>query len=203
MLLSAALCMAQLTTSLLLLTGCNDPSSEAPADSTPRSNEASPGSASGLRSTKIGGQLIASEAPNVAPIVAGTALPGITDERTFNTLFTTVTLCATLDAGNCQTIDHVAVDTSSSGLRIVSSVLSPWLLQNLVKDARAYDGNPIVECWLVDNSYSWGSIRLADVHISGETAEDLPIQVIGDPEVATKVPRTARRMAVPRIRFRH
>ena len=41
-----------------------------------------------------------------------------------NTAYTTVTVCAPGSTSNCQTIDHIQVDTGSSGLRILSEVLT-------------------------------------------------------------------------------
>src|SRR5215471_8245859 len=60
-----------------------------------------------------------------------------------NLLFTSVTICAPGASTNCQTIDHIQVDTGSTGLRIISSVLSPTLSLPQQNDAA---GNAIVEC---------------------------------------------------------
>ena len=191
MLFAAALYAAQLTTTLLLLTGCDDPSSEGNADTTSTANKTSSGTV-GLAAGKISGQIIASAAANVATIRVEAGPLGADDSalgRAVNTPFVAVTICAPLDPGNCQTIDHVVVDTASSGLRIVSSVLSPWLLQNLVKETPDYGSSPIAECWLAGDGFTWGSIRMADVHLSEEAADNIPIQVIGDPEVQRKLPQ--------------
>ena len=37
-----------------------------------------------------------------------------------NTLYTTITVCAPGSSTNCQTIDHIEVDTGSYGLRILA-----------------------------------------------------------------------------------
>src|SRR5712692_7557798 len=42
---------------------------------------------------------------------------------TVNTLYTTVTICAPGSTTECQTIDHVQVDTGSTGFRVLASVL--------------------------------------------------------------------------------
>lgn len=102
-----------------------------------------------------------------------------------NIAFTSVTVCAPGSSSNCQTIDHVQVDTGSSGLRIIASVLSPAL--SLPQQA-AVDGGPLAECVQFVDSYSWGSVRLADVRVAGEQASSLPIQVIGDPGFPTIPP---------------
>ena len=99
-----------------------------------------------------------------------------------NLLFVTVTVCAPGASANCQTIDHVQVDTGSVGLRLFSSELSPALSLPQQRDAT---GNPIVECTQFADGFSWGPVKIADVRIAGEMASSVPIQVIGDPAFAT------------------
>jgi hypothetical protein len=94
-----------------------------------------------------------------------------------NVPFISITICAP-GTSNCQTIDHIDVDTGSSGLRIISSVLSPSL--NLVQQTDA-SGRPVVECTQFADGYAWGPVKLADLSVSGEQARSLPMQVIGDP----------------------
>jgi len=67
------------------------------------------------------------------------------------------------------------VDTGSSGLRIVSSVLTIPLPQQ-----KAASGNPVVECLQFLGSYTWGPVQTADVQIAGEKAASTPIQVLSD-----------------------
>jgi hypothetical protein len=93
-----------------------------------------------------------------------------------NTAYTTVTICAPGSTSNCQTIDHIQVDTGSSGLRILAEVLSITL--PALKDSTG--NNLVAECvGFVDGS-SWGSVRQADVKIGGETALQQAVQIIGD-----------------------
>jgi hypothetical protein len=101
----------------------------------------------------------------------------------FDVPFVSVTLCVP-GTDNCQTIDHVSVDTGSSGLRILSSVLSGVQLPQVMDAA----GDPLVECYQFDDGYTWGPVRRADVRIAGEVAANIPIQVIGDSQFST-VPR--------------
>jgi hypothetical protein len=98
---------------------------------------------------------------------------------TVNLLFTSVTVCAPGSSSNCQTIDHIQVDTGSSGLRIMASVLNSATLGLPAQTDAA--GNQIVECTQFVDGYSWGPVRIADVSIAGESAASVPIQVIGDP----------------------
>ena len=94
-----------------------------------------------------------------------------------NLAFTSVTVCAPGSSSNCQTIDHVQIDTGSSGLRLFASALSPML--SLPQQAAA-SGNPLAECAQFVDGFSWGSVRLADIRLAGEQANSVPIQVIGD-----------------------
>jgi len=112
-------------------------------------------------------------AANVQPVTVG---PGPTNN--VNALFATVTICTLGNASNCQAIDHILVDTGSTGLRILSTQLSPSLLLQQQMDS---SGNPIVGCGQFANGYTWGPVKLADVRISGELGSSVPIQVIADP----------------------
>lgn len=99
---------------------------------------------------------------------------------TVNTLFTTVTICAPGSATECQTIDHVQLDTGSTGFRIVGSVLGSGLTAAQLPQADDGSGNLLDECVQFADGYSWGTVRTADLIIGSETAVTTPIQVIGD-----------------------
>ena len=99
--------------------------------------------------------------------------------------FVSVTVCAPGSSSNCQTIDHVQLDTGSTGLRIIASVLSPTLS---LPQQTGVNGDPLAECAQFVDGFSWGSVRLADMHVSGEQANSVPIQIIGDPGFPTIPP---------------
>lgn len=143
----------------LLVTGCGGGSN---GSSTPSSTSA------------LAGNTIASVAPNVQPIVvdAGPAANGT------NSLFTSVTICSPGNSSNCQTIDHVLVDTGSSGLRIMASVLPSSFVLPQQADST---GNAYAECAQFVDGYTWGPVKIADVKIANERALSVPIQLIGDP----------------------
>jgi len=86
--------------------------------------------------------------------------------------FASVTVCVPGTA-NCQTIDHVLVDTGSYGLRILKSGSAPLTLP-LAQEST------LVECAQFVSSFTWGPVMLADVKMAGEVASNVPIQVIGD-----------------------
>jgi hypothetical protein len=68
-----------------------------------------------------------------------------------NTLFTSVTLCVPGSTTDCQTIDHIQIDTASFGLRILAPVSTLSLPVQT-----ALDGNPLLECTQFADGYSWG-----------------------------------------------
>jgi hypothetical protein len=109
---------------------------------------------------------------NVQPITVDGGPVGVADM-----VFTSVTICVPGSTTNCQTIDHIQVDTGSVGLRIISSVLTAGFSLPQQLDAT---GNPLVECARFADGFSWGPVKIVDMTIAGEKASSLPIQVIGD-----------------------
>src|SRR6185312_13584030 len=156
-----------LAQALLLLGGCGGGGSGAVT---------SPGSTTGKGSGTGSGQtsnvvvMTVDGGPNVTP----------TSGYDVDTPFITVTVCAPGSTTNCQTINHVEVDTGSYGLRIVSSVLSSSLATALQQET-AIGGNSVVECTQFADGFSWGPVKLATVQIAGESASQVPVQVMGDP----------------------
>jgi hypothetical protein len=96
----------------------------------------------------------------------------------YNVPFVSVTICVP-GTSNCQTIDHVQVDTGSEGLRLLRSVVSPSLLAALPTETDT-PGNPVGECYQYVEGYGFGSVRQGDFTIGGETVADMPFQLIGD-----------------------
>lgn len=95
-----------------------------------------------------------------------------------NGLFATITVCAP-GSVSCATVDHILVDTGSSGLRILSSALS--LTLPTITDP---GGAPVAECFPFLDSFTWGPVRTADVIIGDQTAHGVSLQIIGDPDFA-------------------
>jgi len=103
-----------------------------------------------------------------------------------NVPFVTINVCAPGSATNCQSIDHVLVDTGSSGLRLLQEVLNPTLLDAL--PAQMSGSNTVGNCVTYgDGSYTWGPVLYADVYVAGETTAGnpnftggLPVQVIAE-----------------------
>jgi hypothetical protein len=126
--------------------------------------------------TPAGSTSSVTQAANVASIVVDGGPTGAND---VNTLFVSVKLCIP-GSSNCQTIDHIQVDTASYGLRILAPVLTLSLpVQTLTS------GDSLVECTQFVDGYSWGPVALTDVQISGESANSVPVQIIGDANFTT------------------
>jgi hypothetical protein len=122
--------------------------------------------------------------PNVETMIVDQGPPALVNanpsQTSVNVPYVSVRVCipGMTGAANCQTVDHIQVDTGSSGLRILSSALTitlPTALGSL--------NQPQVECLPFADGSAWGSIALADITMptSGETATSVRLQVIGDP----------------------
>src|SRR4051794_15358691 len=94
-----------------------------------------------------GGESAPVSIPNAQTLSVG---PG--PANNVNLLFTTVEICTPGSASDCQSIDHVLVDTGSSGLRVLSSVVNPALSLRQQTDA---SGRPLVECGQFVNGFAW------------------------------------------------
>ena len=106
---------------------------------------------------------------------------------TANVPFVTVTVCppnsGPASASACVTIDHIFLDTGSYGLRLLKSGVARLSLPALTLAANAQFNTPggtAVECYPFVLGGVWGPLAQADVHIAGETATAIPIQVIDD-----------------------
>jgi hypothetical protein len=95
-----------------------------------------------------------------------------------NTPFVSVQICAP-GTTTCQTIDHIEVDTGSTGLRVMSSVLTGVTLP---QETNGSGGPPMTECLRFADGSSYGSLRVADITLpgSGEHATNVVVQLIGD-----------------------
>jgi hypothetical protein len=133
-----------------LAAGCES-SSDAPSDATPQPSTTTP---LGDNVT----QLVIDFGPNQKGFA--------------NSLYASVTVCVP-GTTQCQTIDHVVVDTGSVGLRIMGSALTLALppLTNAT-------GDSLAECAQFVSGYCWGPLRKADLRMANEVAANLTVQVI-------------------------
>ena len=137
-----------------------------------------------------GGSAPASSSTSPLPVSSGGVTPpnsnvlAITVDQgpegnNVNRLYTAVTICQPGNAVLCQTIDHVLVDTGSTGLRLLSGVLSPSL--NLSNVAAA-SGLPLLACArFLDNTFAWGPVVSADITLGGKSAGGVPVQLMSVP----------------------
>jgi hypothetical protein len=131
------------------------------------------GSSKSKTTTPTTTQTIVTSGANVAALTVNSGVAGI---GYVNGGFVSVTVCVH-GTTTCQTIDNVLVDTGSSGLRVLSSVLT---LPLTPQDASS--GNPVFECFPFVSGYTWGPVETADIEIASEKASSAPIQIVGTSE---------------------
>jgi hypothetical protein len=131
----------------------------------------------GGSSLATGGSSGGGETSNVQSAVIDNGPSAVANSQTpaLNTLYTTVTICVPGSTTSCQTIDHIQVDTGSSGFRILADSGFSLSLPNV-----SVGGNTLAECLPFVDGSSYGSVRAADIKIAGETASNIEIEVIGD-----------------------
>jgi len=164
---------------LLLLGGCGGGGSGTIASS------GGGGSGGGSGGTSPSGSNVVAMSVNAGP-------NGSSNEDA-DTPFITVTVCAPGSTTNCQQISDVEVDTGSYGLRIISSVLSSSVMGALTQEY-ASNNQPLVECTEFVDGISWGPVMQADVQIGGESASNVPIQVMGDSSFESEIPSNCSSM---------
>jgi len=106
-----------------------------------------------------------------------------------NVVFASVTICAPGSTTNCQTIDHIQIDTGSVGLRIFGSVINSSLLSALPLQTDT-SNNPVGECYQYVDGFVFGSVRSTDMTIGGETVKSMPFQVLADSGQFATAPST-------------
>lgn len=126
-------------------------------------------------------QPVAATAANTVPVTVGTGVAGVPNIPTVS-----VTVCLA-GTSNCATVNNIQVDTASFGLRIVASALSAASssFYGALPVNAASGGGTLAECTAFADGFTWGTVRNADVKIGGETAGNIPFQVIGDLAAST------------------
>jgi hypothetical protein len=133
------------------------------------------GGSSNNSNNNPGNNPITGPANNVVAMTAGNSTQN--PAGIANGAFASVTICPPGSA-NCATIGGLLVDTGSTGIRILSSVLPSGFVLPQQNDS---GGNPIVECLQFGDGFTWGPVKKADAVLSGEKASSVPIQIIADP----------------------
>ncbi len=148
-------------------------------------------SSSSSAGSVAGGNTIVTSGNNVAPLIVDAGPVPATNPQA-NVAFTTVVVCAP-GTPTCVTIDHVMVDTGSTGLRIPATAFAGFSNGSAVLAAlqNVSPTTPVAECvQFLDGSFFWGSVRSADIKMGGsnndsEVASSVPIHVMGDPNLPT------------------
>ena len=94
-----------------------------------------------------------------------------------NAAFASATICSPRSASDCVTINHLLVDTGSTGLRVFQPEVSVLNLPVV----NASNGSAAFNCVsFVDGTFMWGAVQQANVTMGSETADSVPIQVISN-----------------------
>ena len=129
-----------------------------------------------------GARGVPAAANNVVSVVVDSGPQAVIDSgvRSLNVPFVTVTVCLP-SSSTCATIDHVLVDTGSTGLRLVSSAMGTLGSALPVQRVTTPNGSGVLtSCLNFADGDIWGPVKLVDLKISGETASSIPVQIIGD-----------------------
>lgn len=118
----------------------------------------------------------ASGLANVVPICVD-AGPNPSSVGVANEAFVTVQLCVPGSTSQCVVIDHVLVDTGSTGLRVAVEALHSTPLA--LPAVTAGNGRAVAECYLFVSGWIWGSVNKADVYIGGLVARNVPVHMVG------------------------
>jgi hypothetical protein len=119
---------------------------------------------------------------NVATITVQAQSFGLSNNVNIPTV--SITVCQPGSTTQCQTIDNVLVDSGSYGLRIFSNQItnfSPSFIQS--------GGGTVTECVQFADGYTYGPVANLDVSIAGETASNIPVNILASPNY-TYVPST-------------
>ncbi|MGH8780464.1 DUF3443 domain-containing protein [Paraburkholderia sp.] len=121
---------------------------------------------------------VSSNATNAMPILVSAPFGSSSSIRNFPMVSVVICTANTNAAGNCVTIPNVLVDTGSYGLRVFASTLTATQLSAFTNVG--VGGGTTAECAGFGSGDTWGTVRAADVKLSGEIATNVSIQVIGD-----------------------
>jgi hypothetical protein len=113
----------------------------------------------------------------VVCVDSGPYEPGTTTRAGYiNQPFVTVRLCAPGSTTNCVNIEHMLVDTGSTGVRVAVNALSSAISLPAITNS---SGAAVAECMNFVSGYIWGSLNQADVYIGGLVARSVPIHLFG------------------------
>lgn len=149
------------------------------------------GGGSSTASNSSGGGTGGSSSANSVALSVG---PGSFANGYANGLYTTISVCQP-GTSNCTSLDHVLVDTGSTGLRILATELPSGFTLPTAKSG----SNSLYECLSFLDSYAWGAVATADVELSGEKASSLPVQLISSAAAPSTCSNTLATPGSPEI----
>ncbi len=128
--------------------------------------------------------------PNVLAVTVDEGPVGLAqaNEVAVNTLYASVTVCSPGSTTQCQTIDHVEVDTGSVGLRLFKAQLSAASAKPATDPAT---GLALAECAQFADGFTWGSVAILDVQLGGRSIPSVAVNLIGDAAVGSAPPTCA------------
>ena len=159
--------------SFITLNSCNSNSSSSSATNAP------PGSTINAVSCKNAGAGGNVSLPSPASGI--NVLPIIVNGNYSNAPMVSVKVCEAGSAVNCIVVDNILIDTGSFGLRVFGSVLTGLNLSQI----NSPSAQPLAECAQFGIGSTWGPIKNADIILGGESAVNIPLQII-DSTFATR-----------------
>lgn len=118
--------------------------------------------------------------PNVAPLLVDAGPLGLS----FNLPSVKIKIC-TPNTTQCTSVDHVLVDTGSTGLRVFSSVLPNAAA---LPQVNTTSGGTLSECAIFADGYTWGTVRNADVQLADGQGSNIEIQIMDDSTAVSTAP---------------
>ena len=101
-----------------------------------------------------------------------------------NIPYVSVTVCRP-GTQNCVVVDHILLDTGSTGLRLLRSAMNGLALPDQTQMDGSTNSPALLECAQFINFPLWGPVKKADIVLGGERASSVPIQIFGDSSYPT------------------
>jgi Protein of unknown function (DUF3443) len=122
--------------------------------------------------------------PNVLPLSVDAGPAAAMGQ--INHAYVTVKVCSPGSQTQCTNIDHVLLDTGSSGLRLVRSAVAAGGV-TLASETDS-QGQSVEECMSFGGGQTWGPVALADISVAGEIAAKVPVQLMDDTNAGAAPP---------------
>jgi hypothetical protein len=124
--------------------------------------------------------------PNVVAVVIDAGPAAAAGQ--INHAYLTVKVCPSGSQTGCANIDHVLLDTGSTGLRLVGSVLTAAGVA--LSTAMDSSGQQLEECVSFSGGQVWGPVASADITLASEVALRVPVQIMDDAATSAPPPAT-------------